>query len=98
MLHPNTIKHYIVRHTDAIIRLVDEHDDTKVLTLPVHRAVLSLLCPFFDKMFTGFKENKQTDIIVKVPNVNVAHDVIMTFYGEHNNYGQVTCIRTSQMC
>ena len=85
MFHHNIIKHYVTSLTDVVLKLVDESDNTEVLTIEAHRIILSLLCPFFAKLFGEFRESKETEVVINVPNINVASDIIMSFYGEQNN-------------
>lgn len=86
MLHNNIIRAYTTDHTDLTIDLVDESEK---LSVRVHRTVLILLCPYFNKLLTsGCQESKQNQMTVYVPDVRVARDVIMSFYGETATYHQ----------
>ena len=89
MLCHNIIKRYDPKHSDLIINLIDEEDDTDVISVPTHRAILSLVCPFFDKLLGIFQEGQQTSIKVRVRNVHVAYDLIMSFYGQTTNSGNL---------
>lgn len=78
----NLIKRYTTEHTDLVIDLVDEYDDREILSMPVHRIILMLQCPFFNKLLTNFRESHQNRVAVKVSNIFVARDLILSFYGE----------------
>ena len=85
----NVINKFRDKYTDIVIRLVDEVDDTKMLMMKLHRIVLILTCPYFEAMLTRFKESQDQVIIIKVPNISAAHDVIMSFYGQVTNVGNL---------
>ncbi|AZL89657.1 BTB/POZ domain-containing protein [Megavirus baoshan] len=73
--------------SDITIDLVDENCMT---TLNLHKYILYIGCPYFRSMFNGFKETNSSKITINVPNVQVACDIIQSFYGikisEKNNW------------
>jgi hypothetical protein len=62
--------------TDVTITLVDPQEP---IIFPSNKAVLAASSPYFEKLLD---DEEKKDIIVNVPNIYVAHDIIMSFYGK----------------
>ena len=60
-------------------------DDRDQLILKVHKNVLANASPYFSKLFSFGKESMSTKIKIHPPNIRVASDLIMSFYGEKIN-------------
>ena len=82
-------KSYSEKYTDIIIKLLEEQDRTNLIEMKLHRIILWRSSPFFAAMFTGFKESQEHQISIVVPNIFAAYDVIMGFYGEVTNSGNL---------
>lgn len=67
---------------DLLLTLTDTIRDESVL---VHKNILSKKSPFFEKLFTNFKEKDQDKITIQVPDIQATHDIIMNFYGQTLN-------------
>lgn len=68
--------------TDLLLILIDDENTERQIN--VHRIILSISCPYFEKLLTAsFKECNQNTITIIVPNANIAHDIIMSFYGQN---------------
>ncbi|AKI79775.1 putative BTB/POZ domain-containing protein [Acanthamoeba polyphaga mimivirus] len=62
------------------ILLHDVHSDNLV-SLILDKNVLCEKCPFFSKMFKGFKEQFEKVIVVKVPYVDITSIILKNFHG-----------------
>lgn len=73
--------------TDLRLTLVDIHNDT--IEMNVHKIFLYAGCEYFRKMFgSNFVERNMTELTVNdVPEVNVASDIIDSFYGKEIDHG-----------
>jgi WD40 repeat protein len=82
----NYIKAYDPREenlfTDLSLILTD---GTSTLTMNVHKIILYLSCPYFEKLLTNFREKDATHITIEVENIYVAYDIIMAFYNQKTN-------------
>jgi len=72
--------------TDLALTLID---DNHQLVLDLHKIILYASCVYFEKLFFNFKEKDANNITIRVPNAFVAHDLIMSFYGQTTNLGQL---------
>ena len=72
--------------TDVTLILTDEHREIK---LRLHKIVLYSACIYFKKLLTNFKEKDSNEIIIIVPNAYVTYDIIMSFYGQKTNIGNI---------
>ena len=61
-------------------------DDTNQLIMDVHKCILYLSSDYFKKMLT-FNKNISNNATITVSNAHIAHDVIMSFYGQKTNNG-----------
>lgn len=57
------------------------------VTINVHRIILYSCCLYFQKLLTAPKEREEKQISITVPNANIVHDIIMSFYGQKTNKG-----------
>lgn len=71
-------------YTDVQITLTDEDSNTK--TLDLHKNVLASSSIFFDKLFKFNNNKNKTNYDVHVENIDVAMDIIMSFYGKEIEY------------
>ncbi|AVL95161.1 BTB family protein [Moumouvirus australiensis] len=56
-------------------------DNQNQKSIKLHKLVLYMKSPFFQKLFTSsFEEKDKSQIIMKIPNVDVCVDVIKSFY------------------
>jgi WD40 repeat protein len=76
--------------TDLVLTL---HDDTHQLIINVNKNILAASCIYFEKLFTNCKEKTLNNITVEVPNVYVTNDIIMSFYGQEINSGNLSDTR-----
>src|SRR5579872_3334649 len=70
--------------TDANLTLVDPN---KTITLPVHRFLLASASLYFRNLFTFGSNLDKTDFTVNVNDVDIWHDLIMSWYGHNVNSG-----------
>src|SRR5581483_1080771 len=70
------------KYTDVEIILVD---DNKQLNINVHKVILACSSDYFDKLFNFGTEKFQHQITINVNDVNIAHDIILSFYGQNIN-------------
>lgn len=73
-------------YTDIILILID--DNTKI-KIKLHKLVLHYSCIYFRKLFTNFKEKDTDKIEINVPNAYATYDIIMSFYGQNTNIGNL---------
>ena len=79
-------------------------DPYRTQTICAHKLVLASSCPYFETMFLShFHEATAKDITIEVSDAYVAHDIIMSFYGQKVNSGnypawrhEVESVRFSQ--
>ncbi len=62
-------------------------DDIEELIMNLHKNILYIPSEYFEKLLTGFQEQKLNKITMKVPNVNIMYDIIMGFYLQKSNKG-----------
>src|SRR5581483_8808355 len=70
------------KYTDVELILVDSN---KQLNMNVHKVILACSSEYFDKLFSFGAEKFQHQITINVNDVNVAHDIIISFYGQNIN-------------
>lgn len=63
------------------------NDDSNKITIELHKIILCVRCIYFKKLLTNCKEKMLNEITIWVPNVYVAHDIIMSFYNHETNIG-----------
>ncbi|BCS83573.1 putative BTB/POZ domain and WD-repeat protein [Cotonvirus japonicus] len=87
MIQSNKISNLINDKTfsDLSLTLIDEFNDNNKITLNVHKCILHVSCPFFEKLLTTFKEKNNSEISIKVSDIHIAHDIINSFYGKITN-------------
>jgi len=73
--------------TDLILTLCDNINHN--ITINVNKNVLYASCIYFEKLLTNCKEKNLNNITINVHNVYVAYDIIMTFYGQKTNSGNL---------
>src|SRR5581483_5167952 len=70
------------KYTDVEFILVDSN---KQLIMNVHKVILACSSEYFDKLFNFGTEKFQHQIIINVNDVDVAYDIILSFYGQKTN-------------
>jgi hypothetical protein len=63
-------------------------DNYNCLNTKYHKIILGSSCDYFYNLFTLFKEKNESSIKIKVNDVNVANDIILTFYGKNINLAE----------
>src|ERR1700678_1392603 len=87
-MNPNKLHDAI--NNDLFIDLVlTLKDDINEITMNLHKIILYVSCCYFEKMLTNCKEKNLDKIIIKVPNVFVTYDIIMSFYHQQTNIGNL---------
>ena len=80
----NKLFQYITNQvTDVELILIDSNSSTKI---KVHKTILAFSCDYFYKLFV-FNKN-QSEFTIHVNNIDVAHHIILSFYGQKINYAQ----------
>jgi len=64
-------------------------DDEREISMQLHKIILYSSCIYFKKLLTNFKEENSNNITVNVSNAYVAYDMIMLFYGQKTNIGEL---------
>lgn len=64
--------------TDLELTLKDPYGFLKIIN--VHKIILWLNSSYFEKLLTSCKEATMDKITIEVPNVEIAHNIIMSFY------------------
>lgn len=77
-----TIYHNNKLFSDLILNIVDAD---KTIILPVHKIILHANSPYFEKLLTNFTEASAKEITIKVPNVVIVENIIMSYYGIKSN-------------
>ena len=72
--------------TDLLLTL---DDGTKQITMHLHKIILYSSCLYFEKLLTTLKEKNERHITIKVPNAFVSYDIIMSFYCQKTNIGNL---------
>ena len=72
--------------TDITLILSDANNE---ITIDLHKNILYSSCIYFEKLLTNFKEKHLDQIRIEVPNAFVCYDVIMSFYGQKTNIGNL---------
>lgn len=75
-------------YVDLILILKDDQNETEIV-INLHKNILFSNCIYFKKLLTSCKEKILNKIYIKVPNVYVAHDIIMSFYKHDVNKGNL---------
>jgi hypothetical protein len=70
------------KFTDLKLILVDPKDKVEMV---LHKNILVASSKYFDSLLTFGKEAKQSEIKVEVMDANVAHDVVLSFFGQKMN-------------
>jgi WD40 repeat protein len=68
--------------SDLSLTLIDSTDQ---FTMNVHKIILYLSCPYFEKLLINCKEKYDSQITIKIENIYVAYDIIMLFYNQKTN-------------
>ena len=66
--------------TDLVLVLTDDTGDK--ITMYVHKNILYASIPYFEKMLVNCIESQLNEITVKVPNAEVARNIIESIYDE----------------
>jgi len=64
-------------------------DGINEITMNLHKSILFISCVYFEKLLTNCKEQNLNCITIEVPNVFIAHDIIMSFYQQETNSGNI---------
>src|SRR5581483_12226002 len=70
------------KYTDVELILIDSN---KQLIMNVHKVILACSSEYFDKLFNFGTEKFQHQIKINVNDVEIAHDIILSFYGQNIN-------------
>src|SRR4029077_8621165 len=65
------------------------NDSKNKITVGLHKIILYSSCIYFEKLLTSFREKQLNEIIIEVPNTFVTYDIIMSFYGQKTNSGNL---------
>lgn len=68
------------------------------LTMLVHKFVLYLHCPYFEKLLTNGREKNMDNIIIMVPDTHIVRDIIMSFYSVDIKYASKKELLLHQIC
>jgi hypothetical protein len=72
-------------YTDVQLIITDLDDPSQEISMHVHRVILATTCDYFHRLFL-FGENRQkTSFKMQVDDVEMIHDIILTFYGQVRN-------------
>lgn len=74
-------------HINIKLILTNESNSNQ-MELFLEKKILCDNCPFFTKMFNGFKESLEHIIIMKVPDVLITSNILRSFYGHKIDIGQ----------
>jgi hypothetical protein len=87
-MNPNKLHDAINNHLfiDLILTLKDSINE---ITMNLHKIILYSSCSYFEKMLTNCKEKNLDRITIIVPNVFVTYDIIMSFYYQQTNFGNL---------
>lgn len=72
--------------TDLEIVFVDTEHEVK---MSVHKVILSSASPYFENLFTKYREKKEGSIRLHVRNAHVSHDFIALLYGQRRNISKL---------
>jgi hypothetical protein len=64
-------------------------DASKSITFDVHKIILHNNCTYFNKMFKHFTKPSTNSVAIGCPNIYVSYDMIMSFYGQRTNLGNL---------
>src|SRR5581483_499386 len=70
------------KYTDVELILVDSN---KQLNMNIHKVILACSSEYFDKLFNFGTEKFQHKITINVNDVEIAHNIILSFYGQKTN-------------
>ncbi|BCS83742.1 putative BTB/POZ domain-containing protein [Cotonvirus japonicus] len=59
-------------------------DDDQAITIDTHKIILYTCCPYFEKLLL-FNDKNCTEKTINVPNAQMCHDIIESFYSEKND-------------
>ncbi|AEQ33402.1 BTB-POZ domain and WD-repeat protein [Megavirus chiliensis] len=68
-----------------LVLILENFNSNEKITINVHKCILYYSCEYFAIMLSNFQEKNQNEIKIKVPNIHVCYDIIMSFYGEKIN-------------
>ena len=71
---------------DITLTLIDRNNE---ITMDLHKIILYSSCIYFEKLLTSCKEKHLNEITIEVPNAFVCYDIIMSFYGQKTNIGNL---------
>src|SRR5581483_1353782 len=71
-------------YTDVELILVNK-DKKQELIMNVHKVILACSSQYFETLFSFGIEKSQFQIKINVNDVYVAHDIILSFYGQNTN-------------
>jgi WD40 repeat protein len=74
--------------TDLSLILIDPSNNH--ITIDVNKNILYASCIYFEKLLTNFKEKNSNGITIEVSNAYVMYDIIMTFYNQKTNSGNIS--------
>ena len=72
--------------TDLTLTLFDGINE---ISISAHKNILSVACVYFEKLLTNCKEKNSNNITINVPNTHVSYDIIMSFYHQKTNIGNL---------
>ena len=81
--------HHAINDHLFIDLLLTLDDGTNQITLNLHKIILYSSCLYFEKLLTMLKEKTENYITIKVPNAFVSYDIIMSFYCQKTNIGNL---------
>src|SRR5580698_11286453 len=89
-MNPNNLHDAINNHLfiDLVLTLKDGINE---ITMNLHKIILYSSCSYFEKMLTNCKEKNLDKITIIVPNIFVTYDIIMSFYYQQTNFGNLPC-------
>lgn len=76
--------------------ILEIEDDSTLISLNVHKAILSQKSEFFYTMFKNFSEKYKKSIKIKVCNAKIASDIIASFYEDNDLHTNSLIIETKK--
>ncbi|BCS82781.1 BTB/POZ domain-containing protein [Cotonvirus japonicus] len=64
------------------------NDEQNTIEMHVHKLIIRMCSPYFEKMFLNFKESASEKILINVQNAPIARDIIESFYGKKIEFYQ----------
>jgi WD40 repeat protein len=65
-------------------------DKSNQIIIDINKNILYASCVYFEKLLTNCKEKTLNNIAIEVPNTYVVNDIIMSFYGQQTNSGNLS--------